>query len=478
MRKSLPGSNRRWRLSILAAALALALTLLLAVISYAGRHADWAATEFQLQNLDSVPAEFTAHFYDPDGSEVFVFTGAIPPGRNAFYQPEQMGLDPAFVGTLRVETDQQIAGAVMHVATTTIPGFNGNDVFEMFPDDTTHTTYFAPYIERSLSPDGLCSLILISNLGSVGATVDIHILNPDGTLALAHQITILVDGSGTVNLAAMTALPPGFTIGSAVITAEQPIQVDIVGVSEAQWAIYAAPFYSSTLLYAPRVQGYQPGVVAPTISLQNVSATTAQVTICPAEGPCSNYELAPGASQKVALLSPEPGSYVISSTQPIAAVVGAEGTKGGSAYAAVGLDQTTTRLAAPMLFDNYLGWETTLWVYNTSAVTTTATVTYTGAFTTMVAPPPPTVTVVYTSARIPPHSAMAFEPTLGTPHYAALVAADQPILGLIEGNAQDDDDRFIYRYDDDDVEDSSFTYWATAYTPRPVTWIYLPMVVR
>jgi hypothetical protein len=113
-------------------------------------------------------------------------------------------------------------------------------------------------------------------------------------------------------------------------------------------------------------------------------------------------------------------------------------------------------LAAPMLFDGYQSFVTTLWVYNTGAITTTVTITYVG-----------TLTPVVRSEEISPDSVKDFGPILGVLHYSALVAADQPILALVEGA-------------NSNREDGRFTYWATPYVPLyvpPPPPVYLPLVM-
>jgi hypothetical protein len=445
-----------WRPLALGAALALSLILLLTVISYAGRHATWQATEFQVLNLEDVPADLTARFYGPVGEEVFSFTHRLSPGQTAYYKPEEMGLAPEFVGTLYVETEQQVAGAVMHVATTTFPGLGGNDVFQMMADDITSTFYIVPYVQRPLSPEDFGSHILVSNLATETAMVAVAIYDAAGVPADTPEFAVPVHGSWMLSLSELGGLPPEFIAGSAVINANQPIRVDIVESTASQWRVYSAPIGESDVLYAPLVPANEPGVVTPTISVRNLSAIDAVVTVCSTDdGSCQESNLALAASTRMVVTSTTASPYTITSNVPVAAVVSAEGVGGSFSYAAGGEEQIGYHLAAPMLFDGYRGFTTTLWVYNTGKVTAAVTVTYVGT---------EGEARLDLSASIGPDQVEGFEPALGQPHYAALVTADQPILGLVEGSSTT-------------REDGRFAYWATPFVP-PTWLVYLPLVIR
>jgi hypothetical protein len=438
-----------WRPLALGAALALSLILLLTVISYAGRHATWQATEFQVLNLEDVPADLTARFYDPTGMEVYSRTYHLLPGHTEYYKPEQGDLDPAFVGALHVETEQEIAGAVMHVATTTVPGFGGDDVFSMYSDDITDTHYLVPYVQRpSLDGDSARICLLITNLGPEDVQVTIEFYDQTGTGPLEVFETIPAFGS-------ITHLPNYLNetfVGSAIVLADQPIWVDIVEFNDTQWAVYAAPPRGSTLLYAPLVPAYRPGLVTPTIGIQSVAP--AQVAICRTDDQsCQDVNLE--MSNRIEVTSNVASPYIITSTGPIAAKVSVEGAGGHLAYTAGGEEQIGNHLAAPMLFDGYHGFTTTLWVYNTGEVTAAVTVTYIGT---------EGEARLDMSASIGPDQVQGFGPALGQPHYAALVKADQPILGLVEGSSTT-------------REDGRFAYWATPFVP-PTRLVYLPLVIR
>ena len=427
--------RRRYPLPILALVLALVLTLSWAVVSYAGRAGGWKATEFQVQNMDNETANFTAHFYRPDGSEALSFTDNIPPGRSVYYRPEtDLGLPVDFTGTLRLESEQNIAGTIIHFAAQ-MDDFNGNDVFEMVPDDTTARTYFAPLIERNHG--GSSSKILVGNLGPAPAAATIFIYNPDGTLASTRVLgPIPENGSASLNLKKVGNLGDQF-IGSARIEADQPIWVDIVQVSSDRWAVYPATPTGDVELYAPVAAD---GVI-PTIRVQNVSDIATTVWVCSAADCEDPVDLPPWGSRRIMPTHSWKNYYTITSPGggPIAAVVSISDTVGASVYTALSWDQASTCQATPMLFDDYDDWDTTLWMYNPNADPVTVTVSFVGT-----SPLDSSAEIV----QIAPGGTQSLGPDdvdVDT-NYVAQISADQPVFALVTGTASDEDDgRFVYR---------------------------------
>lgn len=443
----------------LAMVLAIALALVLVVVGYAGRAAEWQATEFQLQNLDNVPADYVARFLDLAGTQVLTLTGSIPVGRGVYIRPEEEhGLPEAFTGTLRVESDQQIAGAVLHLAS---PSYPGNDVFQMISDDTVATDYNLPLLQSGGPERDLWSVILIMNLGLDDAIGQVEFYDAGGVLALEWpfvQVPIPPLGRLEIDLFDLIQqglLPAGFD-GSAVVAADQPIGVDVVTMSGGHWAIYAAPSQGSTRLIAPMVEGYQQGQVTPTIVLQNMIDIHADVSLCGVTSAVCQAAPLPGSGTVlVPIESPITDAYLISATTPVAGVVAVRSADGFAHYAAQPVELAATHLAAPMLFDDYQGWDTSIWVFNPGDIAATLAVTYTGV-------PTPQHAVV--GAEVPPGEALPLEATLGMTHTMARLAADQPVLALVRG-------------ENGTVEDGRFAYWTSPYVPMRVETIYLPLVM-
>ncbi len=432
--RSYSSLRHRYSLLILALVFAITLALLLAMSSYARpRAGGWSATDFQVQNLSGREAQFTAHFRGYDGEDDFFFSDRVLTGCNKYYRPEEIQLFPTplaehFVGTLHIETDEDIASTIMHFATFS---FNGNDVFETVPDDTTAQDYYAPRVEREY--DGVSSQILVGNLVSVTTEATIMIYEPGGSLATG-PITVSVpgDGSAALDLEEVSALGNSF-IGAAEISADGPIWVDVVGASDTQWAAYAAPSALSIELSMPYIPGYQAGSVEPAISLQNPNDSPIMVTITPG-GP---HTLLARGSKVVPITSGIAGPYYIQSDEPVAAVVSVGGSNGASAYAALDFGQSVPYLHASTGFNGYNGWETTLWVLNVSANFADVEVTFIEtAHANVVTAPVTTIT---------PGVLVPFAAPSGMNQFAVEVRADQPTFALVEGlHSSQNDGRFMY----------------------------------
>ncbi|MBN1314973.1 MAG: hypothetical protein JXA42_05880 [Anaerolineales bacterium] len=446
--------RRRWLPLVMAMCFALLLTITIIRLSRAARISDWGATEFQVQNLDSIPARFTAHFYDEAGFEVLVFSDTIAPMSSVYFKPEEeSGLDPAFVGTMAIESNQPLAGAVMHFMTTTITGFNGNDVFQMTPDTITTTLYHIPRIERGIPPDGFSTKILISNLGTETAQVEVTLRDSNGAPVDVIHLPVDVRGSQRVDLSGMESLVYGFA-GWATVHSDQPIRVEVLRSNQNQWATYTAPSSDGIELVVPRIHQLDQDVVTPTFDVLNARSIDVDVFICLTKEPtCVNFPLKAFQSVRITPEIYDDGPYMIHSTGPIFAIIGLESSWGSWAYAATPQDQAATHLAAPMLFDNYQGWSTTLYIFNTAGSTTTVSVQYDEAAARGTMP---------LVDKVGPRHVIAFGPVLGAEHYAAWIEADGPVLGIIEG---------VHK----DAKDGAFIYWADAYTPRE--HIYLPLVL-
>ncbi len=436
----LPSLHRRYSPLILIVVLTLAFTLLWAVTSYAGRASGWHATDFQVHNLSGREAQFTAHFRGYDGEDDFFFSDRVLTGCNKYYRPEEIQLFPTplaehFVGTLHIETDEDIAAAAVHFTT---PSFGGNDVFETVPDDTTAQDYYAPRVEREY--DGVSSQILVGVLGAGADEVLVSIYDLTGNLVLTETFySINPYGSVVMDLQGYASLDDSF-IGSATIAstgAGQPIWVDVAGVNDAgaQWAIYAAPFAPSTELAVPYIPGYQAGSVEPAISLQNPNDYSTMVTITP---PGISHTLEARGSEVVAITSDTAGPYYIQSDDPVAAVVSVGGSDGASSYAALDFGQAAPYLHASTGFNGYKGWETTLWVFNNSSMDADVEVTFVETAHANVAAIPVTM--------IRPGEIASFTAPSEMKQFAVEVSADQPVLAVVEGlHSNQDDGRFIYR---------------------------------
>ena len=201
--------RRRWPLLTLAAISALALALLLTMVGYAGLGSNSRRTEVQIQNLDAKPANYTAYFKYSDGTVAHSESGVILPGCNYYFTPALP--DEFRGGTMRIETDQEIAAVNMYSSSI------GSDVFESVFDGITDTLYFAPQVEKN--HDGHNSRIMVGNLGADVAEVIVTFMSQNGTADATEPVSISPGGNQTVHPQYL----PDQWVGSAMISSDQPI---------------------------------------------------------------------------------------------------------------------------------------------------------------------------------------------------------------------------------------------------------------
>ncbi len=422
--------GRRWRLPILTVGFALALILLLTVVSHAARSCHSLGSGLQLYNLDDQPAPFTAYFYQPDGDLQHSFEGTIQPGCNAYFEFEPQDV---LTGSLRLESDQEVVGVNLHLATAE---FDGNDAFEMVPGDITTTVYFAPWLMREYF--GTNSRLLVGNLAPGPNTATVEFFAATGQFTTSRVLAIPENGTAFLRLEEVPELGVDF-VGAAIVSADQPIWADVVQQRDTQIASYAVPMEGSLELLLPYVPGYEAGTTQPSIVLHNLASTMdANVNVCAIGGGCDDFVLPPLSSLVHNLTSPDPRAYVVSSDQPVAAVATVGGTEGSWAYAGLPPHRATRYQYAPMIFSNYQDIQTTLWLFNAGSLATTAQITFTGT---------PTPTIWTTSQPIDPEQMAAVAPPAGQAHYAAQIDAGPggQILALVEGTLPAADGRFAYR---------------------------------
>jgi hypothetical protein len=428
---SLSSIHRRWPLFTLAMILALALALLLTVIGYAGLSSHSQRTAFQLQSLDNNPVDFTAHFRYFNGQDAYSISDTVPPGCGFHHEPNLPGNFTG--GRLYIETDQNLAAVNTHF------GPDGNDVFETVSDETTtSTTYFAPHVEWHA--DVFSNTIMVGNLGTQATGVSIILVESlTGEVLPPYELPGEVPANGSVPVNLRQALDRDDFAGSATVyEAGQPLFVDVVQTRAAQMAVYPAfpDDEPAKVLYAPHVADYEAKTVTPTISVQNIGAEDATVFVNPSG---QSFTLQPGESA-VATITSGAGPYVVTSNEPLAAVVGTESVEGASAYAALRPSWASHNLYAPLLFNDHEGWTTALWVYNPDpGRAATVTVTYVELANLA------DVTATQ-SVNIAPGAAVPFIPPSTVRQSVAHVRASLPVMGVVEGKRTFGNDRlFAYR---------------------------------
>ncbi len=106
----------RWVLILLGALLIL---LVSALVVHGGtaQRGSWLTTGFQVVNLGPWTANMSAGFYAPDGNLVYRIDDSLPGGEVRAYHPASRPtpLPDTFTGTLALNSDGQLAAAIIHL---------------------------------------------------------------------------------------------------------------------------------------------------------------------------------------------------------------------------------------------------------------------------------------------------------------------------------------------------------------------------
>ena len=450
----------RTALAILAIA---GLALIIIGVAYAGDRGIWSATEFQVVNLDPVPAFITARFIDLGGMTVYTLTDTIPPLGTRFYQPEQMQppLPTDFAGTLAIDSKHNVAATILHrdeAGGSALLPIQGNTTFEVVDDGQLG--------EVAQIPVDLCTIVLVHNPGQVEATGSMDILDQNGGSLLDQPFGLLPDTSASYVLA---TLLPSLLSGGAVIGADHPIEVTVIHncLALPGAGSYVAPAAAGHHWTAPWVLGGGIGQNgSSTISVKNASGLPAAVTLLGPSGPIGTYGLLPQGSVQAPVSFSMDGPVWISSTQPVTAKVITRYTILDEAQEPVGLytygafdpTRATTHVALPMLLGGYEGWNHGYGVYiqNVGEVSTTVTLRYvTDGGQVLI----DQAVVERGDVWQPPPPAMSYT------HAAATAKADQPIVALVTAQKEDSQDNWL-------------SYRGINYLPRRLYILYLPISLK
>ncbi len=455
---SLPAPLRsRW---IAAIAVFMALALLCAGVASAKDIGWWDSTEFQVVNLDPVPARFTARFVDGlTGATVFFFTDQLPPFGTRFYQPEEMqpGLPPLFEGVLAIESEQNVAATILHrdEQGDQLPGATAFEVI----DEAQLTT------DVQFPIDG-CTIVVVHNPWPEPANAELAIYDDQGTLLLFEPRDVV--SQTTVSLVLRIFLP-SLVDGGAVLTSDLPLKVTVVrsclgitGVSS--YVATSAPSAHWLVPQALPVGGGQDGLSL--IGLKNASSSQlVSVTLSSPGGGSVGYDLVPMAGRWVAGPSGPAGPLAVSADGPIIVsvltqygVLESQEPPGDYIYGA--FSQASNRLALPVLLRDYDGWSTDggIYIQNAGHQQTVVRLRY--------------VTVdgdeFFDQAPLQPGAVWSPAPaSLAYQHAAAMAWADQPIVALVTAKKLG-------------VLDGWFSYRGINYTgitPERQRY-YLPLVVK
>ena len=353
--------------------------------AYQGLH-NWVwNTGIQVQNTTNQDAKVVVSYYD--AGAVIHTLDTIPANSSKTYsQPAITELPDGFDGSATVCADQAVAAIVNQTSYSQEPNVAGS--YEAFDRAETATTLYAPIIFKNYNQWN--TQLAVQNAGTMTSTVRVtyHRTNGPGG-PWEEEVDIAPGKRHTFDQATNAELPSNF-VGSAVIESlnGQPLaamvnEFKITGIALS----YTCFGGGATTVYAPLLfkhYGYA-NAWDTGLQVQNMGAITTTVTVT-YRGPGGPYTETAivGPGQAHTFYQPANadlpdyfvGSAVITSDQPIVAIVNEVNYVAGSGMSYSCFSGGTKNISTPLLFKRYNNWDTGIQVQNIGAGTTTVTVTY------------------------------------------------------------------------------------------------------
>lgn len=343
---------------------------------------------FQVQNLDeSNAATIQITFYNQNGTVAATVNDTIPAGRSKTYFPLSAVSD-GFNGSVVISSDRDIR------AITNILG-NGTAYGASYGGFTAGAqTVYVPLLMKANS--GYNTWFNVQNTGS--APTDVTINYSDG---LTASCTNLQPGAACTLNQATEAHANGW-VGSAIVTASQPVAVTVIEVGPTTLFAYDGFTDGSTEVVMPLVNANNAGYITG-IQIMNLGTTDTVVTVSYtpslAGTSCSETKTVPaGRSTTFALRAfamSEPGENCAdgqrfigsarvtanSTGQKLVAIVNqlnASANK-GAAYEGFDPSTATSTVVMPLIMDRNSNYWTGFSVVNVGNTQTTVTCTFSGS---------------------------------------------------------------------------------------------------
>ena len=339
---------------------------------------------FQVQNLDtSNDATIQITFYNQDGSVANTVDDTIPAGGSKTYFPLDAVSD-GFNGSVVISSDRDIR------AIANVLG-NGLDYGASYGGFTAGaTTVYVPLLMRENS--GYNTWFNVQNTGTSATTV--NITYSDGVTA---SCTNLQPGAACTLDQSTEAHASGW-VGSAVVTATEPIAITVMEVGPTTLFAYSGFTSGSTDVAMPLINannaGYVTGVqimnlgstdtevtVSYTPSLQGTACTETKTIPAGQSETFALYAFATGADSTCTAGETFIGSARItgnSANQDLVAIVNQlnSGANKGAAYEGFDPSSATATVVMPLIMDRNSNYWTGFSVANVGTVTTTVNCTF------------------------------------------------------------------------------------------------------
>jgi hypothetical protein len=362
--------------------------------SVTGAPGTWVAS-INIQNPSTSPAIVNISFYDATGGLALSFdvTPSIPAGgARSLYLPTDVTALGSGQFSAVASSDQPIQTVIN--LSSTVPytvdsyvGVSQGGTKLYFPG--AYNNYY-----------GFNSELQLQNAGTDVASVSIQFYNQTTGAAVGspYTSTIPVYATKTFGLAALTpALPSGNTNGllAAVVTSGQPLAGIMNSWSAAvhgEFASYNGFVGGGTTAYAPALYREYYGFGS-ALTVQNIGTGPTNVTVTLSNGKVlTKTALAQNSSFQWYMpdknLTGIPSgntagvfsAKIVSSAQPVVALVNSEAKTAGSLAQYDGSNAATATVLCPVVMKAYYQWFSAETVQNVGTLTTDITITYPGGY--------------------------------------------------------------------------------------------------
>jgi hypothetical protein len=330
---------------------------------------------FSLQNISDEPADITVGFHLPDGTLLAgeTISETLPAESVRVFEGPAELTDSARITHELPTSDMPLFGANYGLSSLGSEAYLGMDLSGA---PSGGPQLWIPLIVKNA--DSWYSRFVVQNRGTSATDATVAFIDQYGTIFTQYTFFLPASGTYLVDLSDMSFLMDGF-VGSALITSSyEPIAVasvhsynDSLGLRSAHRGV--SDYEADTVLVAPALFNGS-NSQSSEIWVQNIEPFGyAEVQVSYSDGVTSTASIPPYAmhrfDQSTEGHAPGwSGGAIISSTMDIllAAVVNvnASGSTGRWSYTVPGLSSTGRTLAFPLLFDQYQGWASDIYLHN------------------------------------------------------------------------------------------------------------------
>lgn len=411
-------------------AMVLALTLALTSVAFAQVPAPGGPfnSAFRVQNLEATQAQCSYVFYAADGTDTYTSTPtAVNPGDSLYVYVPDLTLASGSYSAV-VNCDRKIAA---------VTNFSDADSGASHAGvDAPGTTWYAPGIYDNYY--GFYSDIVVQNASTGTVDITVDIFAPGSATPVHTQTATNVPANASANFVqeGLTQLSNNVAY-SARITGTGNVApiVNIYGLGAVANQLYSYnPFKAgSTTAYAPVIMndyyGYDTALV-----IQNIGASTADVTVEYTDGTSVDYMIAQNSAESIytpgtslAAGNTLYGATVTSNNGQDLVVLVNESNGYNRAASYTGFASGSMEVSIPIVEKRYYGYNSSVTCQNVGGSATTMTIEYAGIVATTTSP---SIAVGGTHLFYQPT-----DPALATvpPNYisSATITAGQPVVCVV-----------------------------------------------